>query len=138
MFELHPQLAADCEWVGDLSLNRVLLLNDKNYPWLILVPMRENIREIFQLSTADQRQLLAESSAVAELMYENFNAEKMNVAALGNMVPQLHIHHVARYQSDPAWPGPVWGAVTAIPYSEEEMHSRLTSLREWLRSKKLL
>ncbi len=138
MFELHPQLAADCEWVGDLSLNRVLLLNDKNYPWLILVPMRENIREIFQLSTADQRQLLAESSAVAELMYENFNAEKMNVAALGNMVPQLHIHHVARYQCDPAWPGPVWGAVTAIPYSEEEMHSRLTSLREWLRSKRLL
>jgi diadenosine tetraphosphate (Ap4A) HIT family hydrolase len=138
MFELHPQLAADCEWIGDLSLNRVLLVNDKNYPWLILVPMRENIREIFQLTEADQCQLLIESSAVSKLMYEHFKAEKMNVAALGNMVPQLHIHHVARYKDDIAWPGPVWGAASAIFYTEDEMQAQVSLMRDLLRVKGLL
>jgi diadenosine tetraphosphate (Ap4A) HIT family hydrolase len=131
-------LAADCEWVGDLSLNRVLLVNDKNYPWLILVPMRENIREIFQLTEADQCQLLIESSAVSKLMYEHFKAEKMNVAALGNMVPQLHIHHVARYKDDIAWPGPVWGAASAIFYTEDEMQAQVSLMRDLLRVKGLL
>ncbi len=132
MFELHQQLAKDCVFAGDLPLCQVLLLNDSHYPWLILVPRRENVREIFQLELVDQNQLLTESSAVGAAMNEYFNADKMNVAALGNMVPQLHIHHIARYKNDVAWPSPVWGAVAAKPYTEEELYQRLTEVRQLL------
>ncbi len=122
MFELHPQLAKDCVVVDDLPLSRVLLLNDSNYPWLILVPLRENISEIFQLEVADQRQLSTESNAVAKAMASYFNADKMNVAALGNVVPQLHVHIVGRRREEFAWPGPVWGSGEAVPY-EKAVHN---------------
>jgi len=118
MFELHPQLAKDCIVLGDFPLTRVLLNKDANYPWFILVPKRENIREIFELSDADQQQLLWESSYFSKQIYDLFNADKLNVAALGNMVPQLHVHHIVRYKTDVAWPGPVWGAVAAVEYGE--------------------
>lgn len=121
MFELHPQLAKDCVVLGDFPLTRVLLNRDANYPWFILVPRRENIREIFELSVADQQQLLWESSYFSKHIYRLFNADKLNVAALGNMVPQLHVHHVVRYQCDAAWPGPVWGAVAPLEYSTEKL-----------------
>lgn len=132
MFELHPQLAKDCALVGDLPLSRVLLLNDCHYPWLVLVPRRENCREIFQLTAEDQAQLLAESSSVASAMNEHFHADKMNIAALGNMVPQLHLHHIVRYKDDPSWPNPVWGAVTPEPYSDKKMEFLLQDLRQLL------
>ena len=106
MFELHPQLAKDCIEVGDFPLSKVLLLNDSHYPWVVLVPRRENIDEIFQLSHEDQRQLLAESSTLSEAMATYFKADKMNVAALGNKVPQLHLHHIVRYKTDVSWPNP--------------------------------
>lgn len=116
-FELHPQLAADTHHVGRLRLCRVLLMNDSRYPWLILVPERAGIREIFELTSEDREILWAEINFVAERMQRHFDADKMNIAALGNMVPQLHIHVIARFATDPAWPRPVWGAQAAEPYT---------------------
>jgi diadenosine tetraphosphate (Ap4A) HIT family hydrolase len=101
-FELHPRLAADCEILGELSLARVLLMKDANYPWVILVPKVNDIRELHELSEKDQQQLIAESSFVSARMQDIFQADKMNVAALGNMVPQLHVHIIARFENDPA------------------------------------
>ena len=114
---LHPQLEKDCFVVGQFPLCALLLLNDANYPWFILVPQREGITEIHQLSEEDQQQLMRESSLLAAAIEKEFNADKINIAALGNMVPQLHIHHIVRYKSDPAWPAPVWGKFPAIPYT---------------------
>jgi diadenosine tetraphosphate (Ap4A) HIT family hydrolase len=134
MFSLHPQLAKDCEVIGDLPLCKVLLCNDANYPWVILVPRREDIREQFQLADEDQQLLLIESNFVAQSMNEAFKADKMNVAALGNQVPQLHIHHIVRYADDQAWPGPVWGAVPKRDYAEEALSARVEKLRGLLAS----
>lgn len=113
---LHPQLEQDCIVVARLPLSLLLLLNDRNYPWFILVPQRQGIREIYQLSDEDQQQLMRESSRLSAWIDRVFSADKINIAALGNMVPQLHIHHIVRYQGDPAWPAPVWGKLSAIPY----------------------
>jgi diadenosine tetraphosphate (Ap4A) HIT family hydrolase len=132
MFTLHTRLAEDCIAVGDFPLCRLLLMNDTNYPWFILVPRREGIREIFELSDDDQKQLLWECSHLSKIIAEHFSADKMNVAALGNMVPQLHIHHIVRFTSDPAWPEPVWGHAPAKAYSGREIDALLSSLREVL------
>ena len=118
---LHPQLEKDCFVIGSFPLSLLLLINDANYPWFILVPQREGITEIHQLSEEDRQQLMRESSMLAACIEKEFNADKINIAALGNMVPQLHIHHIVRYKSDPAWPAPVWGKLEAIPYLDEEM-----------------
>jgi diadenosine tetraphosphate (Ap4A) HIT family hydrolase len=128
MTTLHPQLQKDCLIIGRLTLCHVLLMNDANYPWLILVPDRDNITEIYQLSEADQAQLIRESSLVAKMLSEHFNADKINIAALGNVVPQLHIHHIARYRHDAAWPKPVWGQVPSQPYNEEARAEMLDKL----------
>lgn len=117
---LHPQLQQDCIILGRFELCLVLLMNDKQYPWLILVPQRENIREIFDLCEADQHLLMQESNQLSKMLSILFNADKMNIAALGNIVPQLHIHHIVRFNDDPAWPAPVWGRMPAIAYSPEE------------------
>jgi len=129
MFALDSQLASDSIVVGDLPLSRVLLMNDKNYPWIILVPRIEQAVEIFQLSAVQQGELGRESALIAETMYRHFSADKMNVAALGNVVAQLHIHHIARFKTDRCWPRPVWGASTAMPYSSAESAIMLDSLR---------
>lgn len=128
MFTLHPQLAADCEILTDWPLSRVLLMRDANYPWLILVPRREGIREIFELAEDDQQTLARESARLGRLLAEAFAADKINVAALGNMVPQLHIHHIARFQTDPAWPKPVWGQVPARAYAPDALAALKTRL----------
>jgi diadenosine tetraphosphate (Ap4A) HIT family hydrolase len=130
MFELHPQLAKDCVVVGDFPLNRVLLNRDGLYPWLILVPKRVDIKEIFQLSVEDQRQLLQESSLVSEQMMAMFQADKLNVAVLGNRVLQLHMHHIVRYKNDKAWPNPVWGFANAEPYEQHVLDQLLDQLRD--------
>lgn len=129
MFSLHPQLCKDCIVVGNFPLSMVLLVNDANYPWLILVPRREDIREAFELSEADQQQLAKESNQLAAFMASHFNADKMNVAALGNQVPQLHIHHIARYRTDSAWPGPVWGVKAATAYTPIQQQQLLEQLK---------
>jgi diadenosine tetraphosphate (Ap4A) HIT family hydrolase len=106
--------------VGRFPLCLLLLKNDSNYPWFILVPQREGVEEIFQLSQEDQTRLILESSQLSEHLAISFKADRMNVAALGNVVPQLHIHHIVRHETDPAWPGPVWGKVAARPYKPGE------------------
>ena len=118
MATLHAQLAADCIVLGRFPLCHLLLTNDHNYPWFILVPDRADIREIYQLEATDRNQLLDESCLLSEFLMNEFNGDKLNVAALGNQVPQLHLHHVVRYHSDPAWPAPIWGKHPALPYSE--------------------
>jgi diadenosine tetraphosphate (Ap4A) HIT family hydrolase len=128
-FALHPQLAADSKVLGDWPLCRLLLLNDANYPWFVLVPRRNNIREIYELADGDRAQLCAESVALSRAIMQAFGGYKLNVAALGNAVPQLHVHHVVRLQSDPAWPMPVWGKVPPKRYAVDEMNGRLRVLR---------
>jgi len=129
MYELHPRLNEDCITIGRFELCQLLLMNDSNYPWFILVPRREGVREIFELSEADQRQLLWESSSLSRCIAEHFSADKINVAALGNMVPQLHIHHIVRYRSDPAWPAPVWGHAPAEPYSRQGLDAMIATVK---------
>jgi len=128
-FQLHPRLAADTFAAGDLALSRLLLMNDSRYPWLILVPRREGLREIHHLDAADRLLLWEESCRVAEWMEREFQFDKLNIGALGNLVPQLHLHHVARFQTDPAWPGPVWGHSATVPYRPEEADRLLDLLR---------
>ena len=132
MFELDPRLAADSVVVGDLPLCRVLLARDANYPWLILVPRRADVTEIYQLNDADRAQLMAESCRVAEAMAAEFVSTKMNVANLGNVVPQLHVHHVARFEGDAAWPGPIWGTHPAKPYEPEALEAMVSRVKALL------
>lgn len=133
MFELHTQLVKDCVEVGDLPLCRVLLMNDAQYPWLILVPRRAEITELFELPHIDQQQLLDEISHVSSTLAGHYRADKMNIAALGNVVAQLHVHIIARFKNDAAWPRPVWGVAPAIPYEGALLNQRILELRELLR-----
>lgn len=132
MFNLHAQLAKDCVFVCDLPLCQVLMLNDSQYPWLILVPRVADIKEIIDLSPTQQQVLWQESAQVSGVLQSLFKGDKLNVAALGNMVPQLHIHHIVRYTSDAAWPKPVWGQVPAIPYEADALAERLAEIRSHL------
>ncbi|HEY1026368.1 MAG TPA: HIT domain-containing protein [Pseudomonas sp.] len=125
MFALDSRLQQDCLQIGDFPLCRLLLMNDSNYPWFILVPRREEVSELFQLDAADQRQFWHETTLLAETLKDTFAADKMNVAALGNVVSQLHMHVIVRRRDDVAWPAPVWGKHPAQPYSDEQV-SRLT------------
>jgi len=120
MFTLDPRLEKETIYLGEFPLSRVLLMNDARYPWVILVPRIVGLTECFQLDDAQQAQLSNESNFVAESLKERVQADKMNVAALGNVVSQLHIHHVARYHADETWPAPVWGKGEVIPYTEQE------------------
>lgn len=129
-FALHPKLEEDAIEVGDLSLCRVLLMNDARYPWLILVPRCAQASEIIDLEASDRGRLMEEIAIASEAMRSVFEPEKLNIAALGNVVPQLHVHIVARYASDGAWPAPVWGVGSAEPYKTGQVHATLKSLRE--------
>ena len=131
-FELDPRLAADTVLVGETPLSEVLLMNDARYPWLILVPRRSDITEPFELSEADQAQLWQESMRLGEAMKAHFAADKLNIAALGNQVAQLHVHHIARFHADDAWPGPVWGVGSAVPYSDAARDALIGELRSLL------
>ena len=115
-FSLHPRLAADTVFVADWALSRVLAMNDARYPWLILVPRRDEATELFHLSAEDRRIMIEEIARASDGLKTLTAAAKINVGALGNLVPQLHVHIVARNPGDAAWPGPVWGQGTAQPY----------------------
>lgn len=117
-FALHPRLAADTFVLFQWPLSVVLAMNDARYPWCILVPRRADIREIHELTEPDQQQLLRESSTLGRALMQAFGGTKLNVAALGNVVPQLHVHHVVRFEDDAAWPAPVWGRHPPQPYDE--------------------
>ena len=121
MAAIHPLLADDCIHLGRFRLCHLLLMNDRNYPWYILVPDRDNIQEIYQLAGDDRQQLLAESCLLSEFLMDEFDGNKLNVAALGNQVSQLHLHHIVRFETDPAWPAPVWGKQPPLPYTDEAL-----------------
>ena len=131
-WSLNPQIARDTVPAGDLPLCRVLLINDANYPWVLLVPRRRGASEIVDLDDGERVQLMAEIAQVSHTMKAMTGCDKLNVAALGNVVPQLHVHIIARGRSDPAWPKPVWGVVPAVTYSDSALRSRLADLRERL------
>nr|WP_178105543.1 HIT family protein [Pseudomonas sp. TMW22089] len=118
---MDTRLHEDTWLIGDFPLCRLLLSNDSNYPWFILVPRREGISELFQLDEHDQQLMWAETTALARTLKDAFGADKMNVATLGNVVSQLHMHVIVRYQADVAWPGPVWGKHPAKPYTQAEV-----------------
>ena len=132
MFELHPRLAEDAVVIGRFSLSLLLLSKDANYPWCILVPQRGDIYEIYHLDEKDQLQLIRESCRLAEVMTSLFDADKMNVAALGNVVRQLHVHHIARFTDDVAWPQPIWGKVPAKAYEPQVFEDRIHRLQNAL------
>jgi diadenosine tetraphosphate (Ap4A) HIT family hydrolase len=119
MFSLNPTLAADTRLLGRLPLSLLLLMDDVTYPWVILVPRRAGLSELYQLDAADRAALMEEVAAVSRAMADVFEPDKLNVAALGNVVAQLHVHVVARFRSDPVWPAPVWGRTLPARYTGE-------------------
>lgn len=120
MFALNPRLANDTFEIGALELSRLLLMNDATYPWVILVPQRNDVRELYELTVADRRLLMDEIARVSETLVHVFQPDKLNVAALGNIVPQLHVHLVARFATDASWPDPIWGKHPAKTYAPRE------------------
>ena len=120
-FTLHPKLAEDCEQVTNLDLCMVLLMNDRRFPWLILVPQRANLRDFHEIASDDRDALFDEIDRCSRLLAKLPEITKINVAALGNQVPQLHVHVIGRSIHDDAWPGPVWGVGSAEPYSKDAL-----------------
>lgn len=132
-FELHPDLVRDTVEVARWALCRVGLNRDRNYPWLILSPMRAGLRDLHDVPAAEHATLMAEIARASAALQELYAPIKINVAALGNVTPQLHIHVIARRADDPAWPRPVWGVAPAAPYGEAELAETATRLRAALR-----
>jgi diadenosine tetraphosphate (Ap4A) HIT family hydrolase len=133
-WSLHPQLVLDTVPVGDLPLTRVLLASDANYPWLILVPRLPGLIELIDLEENAQVQLLGEVAAAARALKTMTACDKLNIAALGNQVPQLHVHVIARRRTDAAWPKPVWGVKPPLAYVKDQQAALLNSLRQQLKS----
>ncbi len=133
-WSLHARLKEDTIDIGDLPLSRVLVIKDANYPWLLLVPRRAGAVEIIDLEEVEQAQLMTEISRVARALKDITKCDKLNIAALGNAVPQLHVHIIARGTSDAAWPRPVWGVVPPLAHDAEEVQNFISALRRkiWL------
>lgn len=130
-FILHPQLANDCAEVTDWPLCRILLMKNARFPWLILVPRRESIRELFELAEYERMLLMSETSRAAEILHKLSGADKINIAALGNQVAQLHMHVIARFHGDGAWPNPVWNSgLSPRPYTPQGLDLMVTKLRD--------
>jgi diadenosine tetraphosphate (Ap4A) HIT family hydrolase len=138
MYKLHSQLNADTIKLGQFDLSDVLLMNNANLPWVILVPRRDNIAEWHSLDKTDQLQLHHESMLVSELLIKEFKGDKLNTGALGNLVPQLHLHHIVRYQNDPAWPQPAWGKLTPKPYTNTQAKTMAKRINKHLSAQKQL
>ncbi|MBU3006056.1 HIT domain-containing protein [Paraglaciecola arctica] len=129
-FVLHPQLQKDSEFILDLPLCTLRLIKDANYPWVILVPRMADIQEVIDLSESHQQTLWQESALVTRSLKHLFTPDKLNLAALGNMVPQLHLHHIVRYQDDPSWPKPIWGQVPFKAYSDKQLSDRVKLIKD--------
>lgn len=121
-FQLDSQLNADSISIGQFQLCRLLLMNDAQYPWFVLVPMKENKSEVYQLSNSDQAQFWLESRLLSIAIMDIFEGEKLNIAAIGNLVNQLHLHHVVRFKKDVSWPKPIWGQLPMKAYQAQEIH----------------
>lgn len=132
MFQLDDQLAKDCHLITAWPLSQVLLMDDRRYPWLILVPAKPGLCEPFDLNANDQQQLWREAAVVGDFMKTRFRADKMNIAALGNVVSQLHVHVIARRRNDASFPSPVWGVGQGERYAEQERAALLAWLSEAL------
>ena len=133
-FAIDPRLVADTHAIGELPLCDLLLMDDSRFPWLILVPRIAGARELIDLDESDQRSLLAEVCAVGRTLEALLKPDKLNIAALGNVVPQLHVHLVARFESDAAWPNPIWGRGETARYAESARAQRIAELRNALRT----
>jgi len=129
---LHPQLLRDTANLGDLPLSRVLVMNDANYPWLILVPRKADITEVVDLDEGEQTQLMREVTLAARALREVTECYKLNIAALGNAVAQLHVHIIARFRHDASWPKPVWGVAPAQAYEHDALARLMLSLRSMI------
>lgn len=125
MFKLNERIDNDTFDICELSICKVLLMNDQNYPWIILVPMRADITELHHLSKEDQMKVIDDIAQASNVMEKMFAPKSLNVAALGNVVSQLHIHIVARFEEDATWPGPIWGQKPAIPYEDQSRRDEL-------------
>ncbi len=132
MFILNSRLQADTFFIADLKISRLLLMNDSNYPWLILVPRMVDLIELTDLSFEDQIEVLREINLVGKILQQNFGAEKLNIAALGNVVSQLHIHVIARKKNDATFPKPVWGNAIAKPYTEQDAQDIIKKIKSLL------
>jgi len=128
-FILHDRLAADTTLIGDLTACRVLLMNESKFPWLILVPRQQNISELHQLDKQTLTQVQHESIVISELLMSLFNGDKLNTGALGNLVPQLHLHHIVRFKTDSVWPAPVWGNFTPEQYTADALNALKVTLQ---------
>jgi diadenosine tetraphosphate (Ap4A) HIT family hydrolase len=131
-WSLHPQLERDTTPLGDLPLSRVLVINDANYPWLLLVPRRAAAVELIDLDEVERAQLMTEIALVCRSLKDVTECDKLNVAALGNAVPQLHVHVIARRKTDKAWPKPIWGAVPAVPHDSKELDRFMDAMKKKL------
>jgi diadenosine tetraphosphate (Ap4A) HIT family hydrolase len=120
-FPIHSALLNSSVELAQLPLSTLLLVNDSQFPWLILVPRKADISEIYELEWEDQQQLMNESSLIAEMMMMLFEGDKMNIAAIGNICPQLHLHHVVRYKNDLCWPDPIWGKHSPVSYDDQQL-----------------
>ncbi|MBL6664584.1 MAG: HIT family protein [Rickettsiales bacterium] len=128
MFTLDIQLKKDCFLLKDLSLSQLLLMNDQNYYWFILVPKKENLVELIDLDFTDQQTLLEEINQLSKILKEEFLCDKINIATLGNVVKQLHIHIVGRFNNDISFPKPIWGLAPAKPYKEEDANNLINKI----------
>jgi len=132
MFKLHDMLAADTVEVARWDLCLVLLMKDRNYPWLVLVPQRVGLKDLHDLHEADHGPLMAEIARAARALETVYQPDKINVAALGNVVSQLHVHVIARFHSDAAWPSPIWNVVPTLAYDEADLKRTVETLRNAL------
>jgi len=131
-FALNPRLEGDSYFVTDLTLCTVRLMKDANYPWLLLIPRQSDLVEVIDLEEVDQMQLMREIVHASRALREVTDCEKLNVGALGNQVPQLHVHVIARYRDDAAWPGPVWGVVPPLAYDHDKAEALIDRLQQAL------
>jgi len=129
-FQLHSRLAKDSIVIGAFDISLLLMINDAAYPWFVLVPQIDGIKDAHQMTETDHIQVLRESRALSVSLMAAYGGEKLNIAALGNMVPQLHIHHIVRAKTDAAWPAPIWGYQELTDLSEIEITERLDALKQ--------
>ncbi len=133
-FKIHSQLETDSYLLGCFSLCQLRLINDQQYPWFILLPQENNISEIYQLTQQQQQELWRESESLSRIIMQIYQGDKLNIAAIGNLVPQLHLHHVVRFKNDPCWPKPVWGQRPMQAYSADEVQRIKQAVAEQIRT----
>ena len=135
-FTVHHRLKEDTIEIARLELSHVLLMKDSSFPWIVLVPQRQGVQEVYELSFEDRSLLIEEIAAASEIIQQLYSPDKINIGALGNLVPQLHIHVIGRFRTDRAWPGPVWGAGPARPYADEELAAASFGIKKAFQQKR--